>query len=451
MHITFRSLAAPLTAAALALSVGAPAATAQGLPPAGPGPQQLSSGLQHAAATPAGNPLAGYDPFYDDPVADLGAPGTLLRTQPAPHLLNLLGPNFPGYAEKILYTSTTVDGTPVATSGFVINPANPWLGPGPTPTVVFAPGTRGSSDACAPSRGPWMLGQLNASTGALGINYELASYEAAAALGMRVVVTDYIGLGTPGPHTYVLHDEEAHALIDAARAVIPAGDPIAFYGYSQGGGAAAAAAEEAPSYAPELNVKGTYAGAPPADLLATLEGVDNSTIVAVLGYAAHGWADRYPEIGAVVNANANDRGREFFASTADSCIPGDMLRWGGTNTVTLSTNDKGLGAILAENPASAKRFADQRLGNTAPPTPIMVATTGHDDIVPSAQVTQLARDYCAAGVQVTYLDENIPPLTPGFKLGPNHAAGVLTQLGSSMSWVLARFNGAPVPNNCGAF
>ncbi len=41
---------------------------------------------------------------------------------------------------------------------------------------------------------------------------------------------------------------------------------MAFWGYSQGGGAAASAAELASSYAPDLNVVGTYAGAPPADL-----------------------------------------------------------------------------------------------------------------------------------------------------------------------------------------
>jgi predicted esterase len=44
--------------------------------------------------------------------------------------------------------------------------------------------------------------------------------------------------------------------------------PLAFWGYSQGGGAAASAAELASSYAPELDVVGSYAGAPPADLKA---------------------------------------------------------------------------------------------------------------------------------------------------------------------------------------
>ncbi|AWB85143.1 lipase family protein [Corynebacterium liangguodongii] len=438
-HLTTTGLAAVLGLSALAT----PAADAQ----------DLSSGLNHAVNTPTDAPIAGYDPFYDDPVPpeQLGSPGTMLRTKPAPHLLNVLGPDFPGHAKKILYTSTTVHGDPVATSGFVIEPANPWRGNGPTPTVVFAPGTRGSGDACAPSRGPWMTAQFNTTNGALGLNYELHSYEAAALLGMRVVVVDYIGLGTPGAHTYVLHDEEAHAVLDAARAVVPAGDPIAFYGYSQGGGAAAAAAELAPSYAPELNIKGTYAGAPPADLLATLDGVDNSAITAVLGYAANGWGERYPEIRDYFSSHANQQGRQFFAATSDSCITVDALRWQGTHTATLTTSGESLGTLLRNDPRMTKLFVDQHLGTVAPPTPIMVSTPGNDDLVPSGQVTQLARDYCAAGAQVTYLNENIPPLSPGTKLGANHAAGVLTQLGGSFMWILDRFNGVPMQSNCGTF
>ncbi|WKD58146.1 putative inactive lipase [Corynebacterium capitovis DSM 44611] len=411
----------------------------------------LSSGIEHAATTPAGSLLAGYDPFYDDPVPDLGSPGTLLRSQAAPHLLNILGPDFPGYAERILYTSTTVTGDPVATSGFVIQPATQWAGPGPTPTVVFAPGTRGSSDACAPSRGPGFAAQVGLPGPAAGINYELHAYEAAAALGMRVVVVDYIGLGTPGAHTYVLHDEEGHAVLDAARAVVSAGDPVAFYGYSQGGGASAAAAELQPTYAPELNVKGTFAGAPPADLLATMTGVENSSIVAVLGYAINGWAARYPELAQVVDENVNPRGRELVAATANSCIPDDVLRWGLTNTASLTTSGQSLSDIVFSRPDIAAYFESQKLGRRTPTSPIMVSTAGSDDLVPSEQARQLARDYCAAGATTTMLDEGLPALTPGIKLGGNHVAGVLTELVPSMTWVVDRFNGVPAGSNCGQF
>ncbi|WP_235840617.1 hypothetical protein [Corynebacterium liangguodongii] len=76
MRFSFRSVAASALAATLALSVLTPSAHAQ----------DLSSGVEDAVTTPAGNLLHTYDPFYDDPVVpeQLGAPGTLLRTQPAP-------------------------------------------------------------------------------------------------------------------------------------------------------------------------------------------------------------------------------------------------------------------------------------------------------------------------------------------------------------------------------
>ncbi|KAA8727431.1 lipase, partial [Corynebacterium tuscaniense] len=124
---------------------------------------QLQGGLAHATSTPDKTLPKQYDPFYDDPVPaeQLDRPGKLLRAQPAPHLLNLLGPSFPGYAQRIVYTSTTVDGRIVPVSGYMIEPANPWQGAGPTPTVVFGPGTRGAGDGCAPSRGPWMMGQID--------------------------------------------------------------------------------------------------------------------------------------------------------------------------------------------------------------------------------------------------------------------------------------------------
>ena len=193
-----RPIAAAVAAASLCLAALVPApAQAQTV-------EEIRGGLHHAATTPGGNAVQGYDAFYDAPVPQeqLDRPGKIVRKQPAPHLLNILGPNFYGYGKRILYTSTTVHGDVVPVSGAVIEPANPWRGKGPRPTVVFGPGTRGSGDACAPSRGTWMMGQVDPKTGSLGTNYELPNYHAAALLGMRVVVTDYIGLGTPGSVSY---------------------------------------------------------------------------------------------------------------------------------------------------------------------------------------------------------------------------------------------------------
>lgn len=439
----------PLLAGALSPTDGptsTPAAHAQTA-------EEIRDGINHAATTPGGDPVHGYDPFYDAPVPaeQLDRPGKIVRSQPAPHLLNILGPNFYGYAQRILYTSTTVHGEVVPVSGTVIEPANPWRGKGPRPTVVFGPGTRGAGDACAPSRGTWMLGQADLGHGALGTNYELLNYQAAALLGMRVVVTDYIGLGTPGAHTYVLHDEEAHAMLDAARAATPEGVPVGFWGYSQGGGAAAAAAEQASTYAPELNVKATFAGAPPADLPASMRGVDGSTITAVLGFALNAWQERYPELAPTLDPIFTDRGREFLATTGDACIADSALRWAFHDTRDFTTTGQPLSVAVVEPPAMRKLVDAQKLGRRSPSAPIMISTAGNDDVVPSDQVVQLARDHCALGADVTFYDSALPPITPGIKSAVNHAVGIYSHIGPSMQWMYDRFNGVPNASNCGTF
>lgn len=168
------------------------------------------------------------DPFYQPPSAVPERPGELIRHHQAAHLLNVadpaaldLGlepPQLPGRAWRMMYSSTDASGQPVAVTGVVMEPANPWTGPGPQPTVVMAAGTRGQGDACAPSKGPWLIGALDLEHEALDINYELSSMYAASLSGMRVIMTDYIGLGTPGMHHYVNQVEQAHAVIDSARA-----------------------------------------------------------------------------------------------------------------------------------------------------------------------------------------------------------------------------------------
>lgn len=427
-----------------------PGADAGG-PPLG-APPGAPPAVEKVPGPPPSNGIHGYDAFYDAPVdpAKLTSPGHLLREQDAPQLLNLLNDSsLPGHARKILYTSTTVHGDVVPVSGFVIEPARPWQGQGPTPTVVFGLSTRGSGDACAPSRGPLMLGEIDPDSRALDVNYERHTYHAASMMGMRVVVSDLIGLGTPGAHTYVLHEEEAHALLDAARAVVPEGHPIGFWGYSQGGGASAAAAEFAQSYAPELNVKGTYTGGPPADLVATLRGVDNSAILAVLGYALAGMTERYPHLQPVADEKLNERGQYFVQTTENSCLIDGTLRWGLRDSRTLTTTGQTLSDALLSADEVLEVLDSQKLGRRAPHAPILVATGGSDDIVPSEQVVQLARDYCTKGAPVFFHSDNLPPLGP--RLGIDHTVPMLLQNYPSLRWLVDRFNNVPTGSNCGGF
>lgn len=403
------------------------------------------------------------DPFYAAPAEVPQAPGTVIREQLAPHMLNLadptarqLGldePQLPGRAHRMMYSSTDRDGRPVAVTGVVIEPSVPWTGAGPTPTLVMAAGTRGQGDACAPSKGPWLLGAIDPQHGAAGINYELPAMYAAAMRGMRVVMTDYMGLGTEGLHHYVHRTKQAHAVLDSARAGLalagaPADSPVAFYGYSQGGGAAAAAAEEAAGYAPGLNVAGSYVGAPPAELTSVLGGVDGSTIAGVLGYAVNTGRDIAPAVDEAFDRQAAPQASAKLRRLADACIGDTALSWAFRSSAELIESGRPLSEVLEEEPAIREYLSEQALGLHPISAPMLVLSGRHDDVIPHAQARGMAVGYCAAGGTVDFRSDGLPELP--HKTGLNHAIPVFSHAGPALDWVQDRFNGVPAASNCDA-
>ncbi len=87
------------------------------------------------------------------------------------------------------------------------------------------------------------------------------------ALDYVVVATDYPGLGTPGPHPYLIGESEGRAVLDSVRAAraiekAHAGKRFVVWGHSQGGHAALFAGELARRYAPELSSSGSRRSPP---------------------------------------------------------------------------------------------------------------------------------------------------------------------------------------------
>ena len=244
----------------------------------------LAAGFGLAAPASATPPPS---EFYDA-LADLsGEPGDIVRSEPSSFFLDPLKlVRAPATAHRIMYQSSHRNGTLIAVTGTVLTPTKAWWGHGHRPVLAYAVGTQGLGDQCAPSR------QL-----AAGTEYEGTFISGLLARGYGVVVTDYQGLGTPGVHTYVSREVSGRAVLDSLRAAqrlpaagLPDSGPVAVTGYSQGGGAAAAAAEIAPSYAPELLLKGVVAGAVPAELSTVAQTLDGSLYFAFLGYAVAGSA-----------------------------------------------------------------------------------------------------------------------------------------------------------------
>lgn len=159
----------------------------------------------------------------------------------------------------MLYRSAGVDGKAVAVSGTLAIPRGK-APKGGWPVISWAHGTTGIADRCAPSR-----------DGANALSsYAYPLLQRWLKAGYAVVRTDYTGLGTPGPHPFLIGKPEGYSVLDAVRAAraldTRLGKRVVLAGHSQGGQAVLFAASLARRYVPDLNVRGTLALAPVSHL-----------------------------------------------------------------------------------------------------------------------------------------------------------------------------------------
>lgn len=394
--------------------------------------------------------------FYDTRALPSAGAGEVLRTEPAdlplavtlPGLPSLASP-MPALAQRVIYQTADVDGRPVATSGAFYESTAPWNGPGPRPTLILGPGTQGQGDPCAPSRTLESGVGINPRSGAPIVSYEEGFALVLAGQGFRVMVVDYIGLGTPGVHTYADRVDQAHAMLDGARAtrdLVGFDSPLVFWGHSQGGGASAAAAELAPEYAPELDVRAAYASAPPADLLAVLDHIDGSSLTGAIGFAINGMVERYPALGQVVDQHVNDAGRRALDDLSGLCLADTRVAYGGRTTSEWTHTGQSLSELIRNEPEALRVLDHQKIGNRAPAVPVMLAGGINDDIIPLGQVEQLGRDWCGQGTAVHFRYESTP-LVPSV----THAAAAVTNFAPALQFLNDRLAGIPAPNDCGGF
>ncbi|MFG2132815.1 lipase family protein [Streptomyces sp. NPDC048751] len=393
--------------------------------------------------------------FYTPPAQLPTANGTLIRKEPLPLGLSLPGLDgrpLPGTATRLMYKSTDSGGRAVAVTGAYIEPSADWKGDGPRPLVAVASGTMGQGDQCAPSFALEHPLTLNGETASIG--YENLAIYRLLATGAAVVVTDYVGLGaTDRLHTYVNRLDQGHAVLDAVRAAraLPAtsltsDSRVAVYGYSQGGGASASAAELQPTYAPDVVLAGTYSGAPPADLTSVMKGIDGSALAGALGWSINGFAQAYPDMRSVVEANINAAGRKALADISTMCVGDAVFGYGFTNSTAWTASGKSVAEIIAAEPRAQAVLDQQRIGTLKPAGPVRLATGIEDDIVPHAQARQLAVDWCRKGGNVTYAAVDLPNL--GDRLLTNHVAPLITDQTHAISWLTDRLEGKPTTSNC---
>lgn len=402
-------------------------------------------------------PASAAGDFYTPPTTLPAANGALVKTEPmklgASFRLAGKTTSIPGTATRIMYKSTDDAGKPAGVTGVYIEPSAKWTGKGPRPLVSFSAGTQGQGDACAPSKTLEQIAVFQ--DGQISVGYEIPSIYQFLAKGVAVVVTDYIGLGTTDRlHTYVNRVDMGHAVIDAARAAskvpgasVTAQSPVGFYGYSQGGGAAGAAVELAPTYAPELNLKGAYVGAPPANLFDTLKHADGTMLVGVLGYAINGLKAYDPSLETHVQNLVSDAGRQALETIKNQCIGNSAVSYAFQKTSKWTKSGKPAWQVVQGLPDVMNEVNRNKIGKVKPNVPVMVLTGTQDDVVPHKQARQLAVDWCGKKANVTYRAEI--QLLPSGGTGLNHITPMITGLIPSNNWMMDRLNGKSVSSNCG--
>ena len=368
--------------------------------------------------------------FYEPPATIPNEPGTIIRSEKAPLLLDPFDLSSTVVtATRVMYSSTDGDGNPIAVTGTVFEPTTTYYGKSERPLISYAPGTQGMGDRCAPSR---QMEDL--------VEYEGIGIARSVARGYAVAITDYQGLGTPGTHTYVAREAQGNATLDMARAAqnleetdLDADTPVGIMGYSQGGGAAAAAAELAGEYAPELDIKGSAVGAPTAHLDQFGEQIDGSlynafALFAVLGLST---AERIDP-----DEYLNEEGRKMASQVEDACVF-DLFDYAFKDTGQYTASGKSLTELLSEEPF-ASAVEEQRLGKIAPNAPVVINHSIGDDVIPYKGGKQLGGDWCDKGTRVSF----------NAGLVPTHVGGFVPHVEKSMYFFEKRFAGQNQLSSC---
>jgi uncharacterized membrane protein HdeD (DUF308 family)/pimeloyl-ACP methyl ester carboxylesterase len=363
--------------------------------------------------------------FYTAPSPlPAGPPGTIIRSEV------IAGFHAGATAYRVLYKSTGYDGRPTAVSGFIVFPdgAAPARGRG---VIAYTHGTVGVASNCAPSLVTREDEQpLFVEGGA-----------AFLAAGYVIAASDYQGLGTPGPHPYLVGDSEGMNELDIVRAAhnlaaAHAGTGFAVWGHSQGGQASLFTGQLAASYAPQLHLVGVAAGGPVPDLIDLFKLNVKTTVGKVLiAMALQSWAKVYDD--AQLDQIVTPAARPIVSRIARNCL------YSPDQILASLPGALALGLSFLHTPPWEvepwKTIAqDNTPGDTRTAAPILIVQGGADTIVAPDVTERLVHKLCQDGETVML---SVYPGVGHLMTGHDAAPAVL-------KWIDDRFAGKAAPSNC---
>ncbi|MCH2521944.1 MAG: alpha/beta fold hydrolase, partial [Dehalococcoidia bacterium] len=327
-----------------------------------------------------------------------------------------------GVGFRIIYESKSIFGEPIEVSGLVLAPD--LNSEESRPVLSVAHGTVGLADQCAPSRQEPVA------------NLELIKPFIEA--GWVVVASDFEGLGSDGIHHYIVGESEARGVFDIVRAAkniegLNADGPLVVWGHSQGGHAALHASQRWLDLAPELNLVGVAAGAPPSQFPLLRSFLQSGPFQGYLVMVGASFGSAYPELDYESLIKSEylplleelEKGCTGHVFDIFNPIPYEDLV---TVDDVFSLPD--WNARLTEN--------DTNQRNVQVPTVILHGTD--DEQIPFIASQLLFGQLCAFSLSAPIELREYP--------GTNHATAVTEYWSDLIDWSNERISGAPANDQC---
>jgi acetyl esterase/lipase len=291
--------------------------------------------------------------------------------------------------------------------------------------VAWAHPTTGVVPRCAPSEAIFLFQQIQGLRDMVHRGYVVAA-------------TDYPGLGTAGPHPYLVGISEARAVLDSVRAARTFGGSsrYAVWGHSQGGQAALFAGLISETYSPDLTLVGVAAAAPATDL-GTLMREDFSSVGGrnITAMTLWSWSRVF---GLSLDHVIDPIAMPTVDRLAGECIESlyDLIERQRTGAPLAER------FLLVKNLDDVPAWHDILVQNEAAPLspaiPVFLAQGTADLLVRPAVTRAYMKQLCSGGSKVRML------LLPGV----GHGFAARDSATAAIHWIANRFEGAVAPSDC---